>query len=460
MKIIRRSIGILLCLLTLGFITTPLVTTCYYLLRDPGLRSAAPSRLAMQLHRSLSKALPDYIDTRITSGKATTLGPAQITATEWPVYGAFFYLLATENLQLSWKNGHYSGQPEPAVVGRQAIDASLRIMLDEGHAHWVKDYWGEDYLNEPNCFYRMLMIGSLSSHHNLTGDPEHLPLLRQITNDLAADLDRSPAGLIDDYPEQCFPADVAVAITMIRHADSALGTDRKAWAKQALSRLLQNFGGELPPYTAIDHTGQALSPTRGCTNGFFFSFAKGIDPDLVDPLYSDYRSSFWQEGALCRGWREFPREVQIPKEDSFYMDPDSGPVITGFGTSATGLGLGGARRHGDQDRAGQLGAELIASALPFPTGHLLIPSLVGDREHAPHFPEIVLLHQLSISNKAPASPASIPPIVWLILLIELIISALFLHFSWSLIRTRKPRPCGRIAHQTQSIKDARNTKER
>ncbi|MEJ6581144.1 MAG: hypothetical protein QNL33_13775 [Akkermansiaceae bacterium] len=39
----------------------------------------------------------------------------------------------------------------------------MRILFDEGHAHWVKLYWGEDYLEEQNCFYHMLLIGGLSA---------------------------------------------------------------------------------------------------------------------------------------------------------------------------------------------------------------------------------------------------------------------------------------------------------
>lgn len=434
MKIVRRILGALLLLATLNFITIPCLTTSWHLSGDRGLRSASPSSFAFKLHHSLSKRIPRYVDKRIASGKAETLGPAQIAATEWPVYGAFFYLLATENLQQTWEEDRTLSSHPPHEIGSAAIEASVRIMLDEGHAHWVKNYWGDDYLDQPNCFYRMLMIGSLTAHHNLTANTQHLPLLKRIVEDLAADIDASPTGLIDDYPEQCFPADVAVAITMIRHADSALGTDRKAWAEDALTRLLANFAGGLPPYTAVDDSGRALSPTRGCTNGFFFSFARETDAKTADRLYTDYTSSFWQEKSLSSGWREFPIDHQRPSEDAFYFDPDSGPVIFGFGTSATGLGLGAARLHGDHLRAGQLGAEFIASALPLPNGRLLIPSLVGDKDHAPHFPEIVMLHQLSISGGSDAPNAPMPPIVWIILASEFLLSFLFLRFTWRLLR--------------------------
>ena len=128
---------------------------------------------------SLSEKLPDYIDERIGSGVAKTLTISQITATESPVYGAFFYLQATGRLQEQWLRDPRLAKQAPAVTGARAIDASIRIMLDPNHAHWVRSYWGENYLSEPNCFYRMLLIGCITSHYRLTHNPEHLPLLQR-----------------------------------------------------------------------------------------------------------------------------------------------------------------------------------------------------------------------------------------------------------------------------------------
>ncbi len=396
----------------------PLLVTACFLVRDPGLRGAGPSIFAYSLHRSISQRIPGYVDARIASGVAGTLSQFEITATESPVYGAFFYLLATANLQAAWERDQSLASVSPAAAGAQAIDASVRLMLDEGHAHWVREYWGDDYLDEPNCFYRMLMIGSLTAHHELTNSTRHLSLLRRVVDDLAADLDASPHGLIDDYPGQCFPCDVAVAVSMVLRADQALGTNRKEWARAALHRMLGNFNGETPPYTADARTGSPILATRGCTNGFFFSHARDIDPAMADELYQKYAADFWQEGSVIAGWREFPKWGVVP---AYYLDPDSGPVIDGFGTAASGLGLGAARLHNDPERAGKLGAQMLASAMPMINGRLLVPWLVSDRVHAPYFAEITILHQLSLlpnqpKVQGPRPRASLPLVVWIILL--------------------------------------------
>jgi hypothetical protein len=434
--------GVAVLSVAMGLVGYPLLVTGYFLAFDRGLRSAGPSTFAFSLHRSLSERIPGYVEARIASGVAETLSRAQITATESPVYGAFFYLLATANLQAAWERDHSLASVAPAVSGAKAVDASVRLMLDKGHAHWVKEYWGEDYLSEPNCFYRMLMVGSLSAHHELTGDAQHLALLRQVVDDLAADIDASPHGLVDDYPDQCFPCDVAVAISMILRADKALGTDRKQWARTAFHRMMDHFKGETPPYTADAQSGSPLFATRGCTNGFFFSHARGIDPVMADVLYQKYAADFWQEKYGLAGWREFPKWGEVP---AYYLDPDSGPVIDGFGTAATGLGLGAARVHNDSERAGKLGAEMLASAVPMMNGRLLLPLLVSDRIHAPYFAEITLLHQLSLlpgDAESQGRRAALPMVVWVLLAVEALLFYAIFRLGWRIFFGKRKRAVG------------------
>lgn len=130
--------GLVMLCAALCLVGYPLVVAVYYLTFDAGLRSAGPSKFALSLHRSISARIPGYVDTRIASGVAATLSRSQITATESPVYGAFFYLLATANLQQTWERDPSLASVLPAKTGANAINASLRLMLDEGHANWVK----------------------------------------------------------------------------------------------------------------------------------------------------------------------------------------------------------------------------------------------------------------------------------------------------------------------------------
>jgi len=162
-------------------------------------------------------------------------------------------------------------------------------------------------MKQPQCFYRVLLIGCLSSHHALTGSDEHLPLLKSVTNALAADIDASPVGLLDDYPGQCFPCDVAGAIAMIENAAPAFGEVRHAWARQAFARMMESFPDGLPSYMAVAATGKSQGPSRGCTNGFFFTYSVQLAPDRSAQWYRKYTENFWQENSFLAGWREFSK---------------------------------------------------------------------------------------------------------------------------------------------------------
>jgi len=190
------------------------------------------------------------------SGRAETLSTADIAGTEWPLFGSVFYLLATEALQKDWE-AHPAGVA-PKVYAREAIDVAAALVTDPGQAGWVKKHYGAKYLHEQDCFYRMLLICAATSHARLTGSSEHLALLRDQVETLSAEIDRSSAGLLEDYPDECYPGDVVSAIAAIKRADAVLGRDHSVFC----SRALRAFSGErlargtqLPPYFADSSNG-------------------------------------------------------------------------------------------------------------------------------------------------------------------------------------------------------------
>lgn len=117
--------------------------------------------------------------------------------------------------------------------------------------------------------------------------------------------------------------------------------------------------------------------------------------------------------------------------DGFYIDVDSGPVLAGFGTSATAFGLGAARSLGDQREARAVALQAIAASVPLPNGRLLLPRLLSDASDAPLLGEAALLYNLS-QPPAPgfAGPSEapqwreVPGLVWLVLLVQWVLGSL------------------------------------
>lgn len=434
-----RSFGAVLLATGMWFFLIPGLTVGWYLATDKGLHGEGVSHFSYRRHMLLSDDYASYARDRIRSGKAETLNTGQIAETEWPLFGSAFYLWATEALQREWENDRSLSKQAPKDYAREAIDASLALILDPGHAKWVKDHWGESYMERGNTFYRMLVISAIVSHHNLTGEERHLDLLREQVLSLAEEIDASQTGLTDDYPGQCYPADVATAIAAIQRADAVLGTDHSAMIERSLRAFTGSFAEPygLPPYAADSETGRRFDDSRGCGNSYFTTFGPVVWGKRDPGWYASYAEHYWQENWFAAGFREFPHEVG----DEYYFDVDAGPVVGGLGTAATAFGAGAARTNGRFDHASTLSYEMIAASWPLADGTLLFPRLFSNGDHAPMLGEVSILFQLSRqavdSAEAVRERGSIPACVWLMLLIYAVLAWVTCRLGWRLLRGRK-----------------------
>jgi hypothetical protein len=363
-------------------------------LSDPNLRKAGIPKVAWRMHRRLSSQYEPWSRERMASKRAAELSTENISGTEWPLFGSVFYLWATESLQAAWEKDPTLSPLAPKVYARRAVEAATDLVIDPTQASWVKVHWGDNYLHTQNVFYRMLVISALTSHVRLTGSQAHLALLRDQADSLAAELNASPHGLLDDYPGQCYPGDVLTSIAMIRRADQVLGTDHSAFAQRAI-RGFQNAAADphgMVPYYASARLGEPQEGARGCGNSYISLFAPEIWPDQARKWYDLYAKYFWQERGTCAGFREFPKDVV---GDDWYFDVDSGPVWGGFGCSACAFGVGAARVNGHFEHAWPLTAEMLATSWPLPTGGQMLPRLLSNAADAPFLGESGILFNLT-----------------------------------------------------------------
>jgi len=363
-------------------------------LNDPYLRDGRIPACAFRWHRALSPKYERWACERVASGAADELDLYDIAGTEWPVFGSVFYLWATEALQAEYERHPDMASAVPRDYAAGAIEAAAALVADPGHATWVKQHWGEDYLHTENVFYRTLLIAGLTSHYKLTGNEQYLPILRDQVETLSQALDESPFGLLDDYPGECYPTDVVGAIGVIRRADEVLGTDHSAFVQRAIrgfqGSLLDPVG--LPPYSADPDGGRIHGRSRGCGNSFLLTFVPEIWPDIADSWYDAYETHFWQHKWTAVGFREFPKDEP---DREWYMDVDSGPVLAGHGFAACAFGVGTARVYGRFDHAYPLSAEMLVTSWPLLDGTLLGPRVLSNAIDAPYLGEAGVLFALT-----------------------------------------------------------------
>ncbi len=429
----RKSTAVCVYVNTLGALALSLfffilpVFLVLWDLSDPALHGAGVPRCAFRWHRGLSPRYEKWARARVAAGRASQLGTGDISGTEWPLFGSVFYLWATESLEQAAQEDPSLCRVPPSQYARGAIEAAAALVADPNHAGWVRQHWGDEYLQKENLFYRMLLISALTSYQKLLGDARYEPLLRGQVESLAGELDESPHGLLDDYPGQCYPVDILPAIAAIRRADVVLGTDHSEFAARAIrgfqdGRLDRATG--LPAYVVDSKTGRAEDCARGVGLSYMLIWAAELWPQTAESWYGQYEKQFWQEGSWFAGFREYPRDVDV---GWFNMaDVDAGPVIGGYGVGASAFGVGAARVMGRSDQAYELATETLAICWPLPGGRLLTPRILSNVSDAPYLGEAAVLFALTRRTLAPVQGdprATLPAIVYIPLAGLLLIGA-------------------------------------
>lgn len=412
-------------------------------LLDPAMHEGGVVRYAFDMHRDLSPKIARWAEERLRLDRPTQLARTDISGNEWPVFGSVFYLWATEGLQDAWELEPEPKGAAPNVYARDAIAASVRLVLDPKHATWVKRIWGEHYLDRHNCFYRFLRIAAMTAQVRLLEDGSILPQLREEVERLAAEIDGSRAGLIEDYPGECYPGDVAAALACIRRADAVLGTDhgdmlRRAYRGFDETKTYGLYG--LPPYAAAVHTGFIVDGARGCSNAYYCMTGPELWPEAAASWYANYDMYFWQESLLFAGFREFPKGSQ---DRDWYLDVDAGPCVGGYGAAASAFGLAAARINGRFDHAYPLAAQMITLSWPMPNGRMVFPAMLSNVTDAPFLGEQCILYTLSRTVQ-PGVPITaggrLPGIVPLIIALYLLCAVLLVALSMRAARLAAQRP--------------------
>jgi hypothetical protein len=177
-------------------------------------------------------------------------------------------------------------------------------------------------------------------------DPEtpHARLHDRLTAQLAARLDASPRGLVETYPGETWPPDVAAVAGSIGLHGRAAGADHRElldrWAQRFAACALDRSGylvqavrsGSCAPLDAPRGSGTAVA-------SYFVSFAhRGLSRRLHGAVAREGRRSL----LGFAGVREYARG------HAGAGDVNAGPILLGISVGATGFALGAARANGDR----------------------------------------------------------------------------------------------------------------
>ncbi len=265
------------------------------------------------------------------------------------------------------------------VVTRAALASFGPEMRDFGTAAWH----GEDAMASLDSSHGHAYLGypALAIGMARVVDPAFPPDVAHAHDALIATFERrllaSDTGLIETYPDEAFPTDVAAVAAAIAVHGRVTGVDH-APVLARWAAAVRRF--QLDPASGLVHQrmgaleGRLHDAPRGSGTALAAYFAGFADRALAAELaaaVSRHESTFFGFAAV--------REYAAGHDGS--GDVDSGPVILGVSVSATGFALASARAHGLHDDFVRLYRTTNFFGLPVTSGgrrRFAVGGVIGD----------------------------------------------------------------------------------
>lgn len=159
----------------------------------------------------------------------------------------------------------------------------------------------------------------------------------------------SRTGVLEAHPGMSWPVDSLFGYRSLLIHDRLFGTryfrTYDKW-KASMLATLDRQTGLMPSFLHLD--GRPRDVPRGCALSWSLAVLPHLDPSFARSQWAAYKKHFFRcQGGLCLV-REYPVGVDRA------ADVDSGPVVAGFGMSATAFALAAARAQGDLEVAESL----------------------------------------------------------------------------------------------------------
>lgn len=226
------------------------------------------------------------------------------------------------------------------------VEGAIQRMLRPSTRRFATDRWREDGLTALEGDHGHAYLGylnlALGAHRLLVPDGRWAQLHDALTDALARRTSAAPHALLQTYPHEAYPADMASVLGSIGLHGRATGA-----VHPGLRRWLATFEeAYVDPQTGLlvqaadARTGSRHDAPRGSGTAiaaYFLSFADRALTERLHGALVAHQLSFLGFGAV----REYPWG------DGSMGDIDSGPVILGAGISSTGFSLASARICGN-----------------------------------------------------------------------------------------------------------------
>ena len=247
------------------------------------------------------------------------------------------------------------------------MEECIRQILSERVKAFDKERWKDDPIESlgsasDHAAYLGYLNLMMSLHRLLKPESEYAELNDRITDALVKRVNDSKILLLRSYPYEVYPVDNCYVVGSIGLHAKATGIDRSAfikkWVDTCRKKYIDPDSGLL--YQCVDaRSGAPIDRARGSGTVLGLYALSFVDMTLSEELFDAARKNLAQTPFGFGGVREYTSATG--REGG---DIDSGPIVAGYGLSATGFMIAGCRIHGDADYYRRLYATAHAWGVP------------------------------------------------------------------------------------------------
>lgn len=151
------------------------------------------------------------------------------------------------------------------------------------------------------------------------------------------------------YRGNAWPADAIMCIASLSLHDKLFTPKYQTTIRNWVESVKSNLDSRgLIPHSVRALNGMPSQHARGSSQSLMLIFLSHIDPDFAKEQFLIYRNTFIDTTVGLTGVREFP------KGQFGFGDVDSGPLIFGYGASATIVGMQTLSLYGDYSNAARI----------------------------------------------------------------------------------------------------------
>jgi len=196
---------------------------------------------------------------------------------------------------------------------------------------------------------------ALGHYQYSTGDARYAELHNHLSAILLRAVQDRNGFPIQSYPSYTWGFDTIVVLGSLDLHDRIHGEHQSKLLIEKHIAWIEKNGTHLEtglPFSSGQGEKGFSGLPRGCDLSFRLCLMSQFAPAKARKVYNQYTTHYWVDG-MVKGFSEWPAGTPGP------ADKDSGPIYSGIGLAATGMGFGTVQAMNDEIRKNQLAAELM-----------------------------------------------------------------------------------------------------